>query len=90
MLLKPLNQVMEGYNDKIVINSSGHNLGKVISPVILKKSPQILAKVAKHAQLITKMTTMRKKVYTLDDHNDEKTAIFLLGSAIIIAMWWCF
>jgi len=27
MLLKPLNQVIEGYNDKIVVNTTGHALG---------------------------------------------------------------
>ena len=32
ILLKPLNQVMEGYNDKIVINNSGQGLGKVVKP----------------------------------------------------------
>ena len=88
MLLKPLNQVIEGYNDKIVINSSGHALGKVIPPVILKKSPQISAKNTRHPQSIPRMT--QKRVHTLDDHNDEKTAIVLLGSAIIVGIWWFF
>ena len=37
MLLKPLNQVIEGYNDKIVINTSGFELGKQKAP---KASPQ--------------------------------------------------
>ena len=32
MLLKPLNQVIEGYNDKIVINTSGFELGKQEAP----------------------------------------------------------
>ena len=83
MLLKPLNQVMEGYNDKIVINNLGHGLGKVVPPVILKKSPQILAKNI-HLKSIPRM---RKKVHTLDDHNDEKTAIVLLGGMTILAIW---
>ena len=83
MLLKPLNQVMEGYNDKIVINNLGHGLGKVVPPVILKKSPQILAKNI-HLKSIPRM---RKKVHTLDDHNDEKTAIILLGGMTILAIW---
>ena len=78
---------MEGYNDKIVINSSGHGLGKVVPPVILKKSPQILAKNTRHPQLIPKMTTMRKRVHTLNDHEDEKTALVLLGSAIMVGIW---
>ncbi len=86
MLLRPLNQVVEGYNDKIVINSSGHNLGKIV-PVILKKSPQISAKNTRHVQLTPKMTTMRKRVRTLDDHNDEKTAIIGVGLAAIYIIW---
>ena len=83
ILLKPLNQVMEGYNDKIVINNLGHGLGKVVPPVILKKSPQITAKKTVD-QLIPRM---RKRVHTLDDHNDEKTAIVLLGGMTILAIW---
>ena len=77
MLLKPLNQVMEGYNDKIVINSSGHNLGKVIkpAPVILKKD---------------RVPKMRKRVHTLDDHEDEKTALIFVGGMAILAIWWYF
>ena len=92
MLLKPLNQVMEGYNDKIVINSSGHGLGKIVkpTPVILKKSPQITAKNIRHPQLIPKTTTMRKRVHTLDDHEDEKTAIIFVGVATIVGMYWYF
>ena len=81
MLLKPLNQVMEGYNDKIVINSSDHGLGKVVPPMILKKSPQISAKKTAIP------SRMRKRVHTLDDHNDEKTAIVLLGGMTILAIW---
>ena len=88
MLLKPLNQVMEGYNDKIVINNLGHNLGKVKkpTPVILKKSPQTLAKKTVD-HLIPRM---RKRVHALDDHEDEKTAIVLLGGMTILAIWWYF
>jgi len=33
MLLKPLNQVIDGYNDKIVVNTSGHALGKIAPPL---------------------------------------------------------
>ena len=41
LLLKPLNQVIDGYNDEIVINTSGFELGKQSKPAI--KQP-----VAKH------------------------------------------
>ena len=96
MLLKPLNQVMEGYNDKIVINSLGHGLGKVIkpTPVIFSRSPQILAKktVKRHPQQMTSMRkrvhATQKRVHTLDDHNDEKAAIVFTGMAAIVALWW--
>jgi len=30
MLLKPLNQVIDEYNDKIVVNTTGHALGKIV------------------------------------------------------------
>ena len=32
--LKPLNQVIDGYNDKIVVNTSGFELGKQHEPVL--------------------------------------------------------
>jgi len=103
MLLKPLNQVIEGYNDKIVINNSGHGLGKVIPPVILKKSPQISIRkshlsVVQHNRLAAQQDPVGhqvqskhvKRVHTLDDHEDEKTAIVLLGGMTILAIYWYF
>ena len=34
LLLKPLNQVIDGYNDKIVVNTSGFELGKQRKPAL--------------------------------------------------------
>ena len=65
MLLKPLNQVIEGYNDKIVINTSGFNLGKT-APVILKKTPQSLAK-SHHLAVHFPATVKRKAKPSLKD-----------------------
>ena len=64
MLLKPLNRVIEGYNDKIVINTSGFELGKQEAP-------------------------KRRRTHTLDDHQDEVTAvIFGIGALTLLAIWW--
>ena len=118
--LKPLNQVIEGYNDKIVINKSGFNLGKAILPkpslVFLKKTPQSSARkshlsvllaepqamvqhishdplehnrlAAQHEQVQQVQRKHVKRVHTLDDHEDEKTAI-ILGISVLTLFWWC-
>ena len=115
MLLKPLNQVIDGYNDKIVINKSGFNLGKAVLPkpslVFLKKTPQSSAK-KNHLSVATVGSTVNynegkavynneliwhnvhqvqskhvKRVHTLDDHEDEKTAI-ILGISVLTLFWW--
>ena len=91
MLLKPLNQVIEGYNDKIVINTSGLNLGKTVkqiskskaepSSVILKKTPQISTKDAALYHV--------RRIHTLDDHEDEKQAIILaICGLTLLTLWW--
>ena len=36
MLLNPLNQVIDEYNDKIVVNTSGHALARVYLGLYLK------------------------------------------------------
>jgi len=104
MLLKPLNQVIDGYNDKIVINTSGFNLGKAVLPkpslVLLKRTPQSSVRkshlsVAQHNRLAAQQDPVWhqvqskhvKKVHTLDDHEDEKTAI-ILGISVLTLFWW--
>ena len=41
MLLRPLNTVVEGYNDKIVINNAGIKIGKHHK----KKAPQLVSRI---------------------------------------------
>ena len=36
MLLNPLNQVIEGYNDKIIVNTSGLKLGRHVEKPLAK------------------------------------------------------
>ena len=87
MLLKPLNQVIEGFNDKIVVNTSGFELGKQSKPAI--KQP-----VAKHERkpVAPKTVSVRAPVsrpHTLDDHQDEVTSvIFAIGGLALFAVWW--
>ena len=79
MLLKPLNQVIEGYNDKIVIKNSGFELGKQKAP---KASPQ--RQIAE-----TTPRPKRRRTHTLDDHQDEVTGvIFGIGALTLLAIWW--
>ena len=83
MLLKPLNQVIDGYNDKIVINTSGFELGKHV--VILKKTPQTLEK----AKKMSSIKKVRYRTHNLDDHEDEKTALLLgMMGVTIFAIWY--
>ena len=79
MLPKPLNQVIEDYNDKIVINTSGFQLEKQKAP---KPSPQ--------RQIVeTVPRPKRRRIHTLDDHQDEVTSvIFGIGALTLLAIWW--
>ena len=80
MLLKPLNQVIEGYNDKIVVNTDGFDLGKHVvftkpKPVLTIHQPKILQK--QHPRILQK------------DHEDEKQAlIWGLGGLMLFVIWW--
>ena len=77
MLLKPLNQVIEGYNDKIVVND-GFELGKHYTPV--KHEP---------ARQSNQVHQARRRVHTLNDHNDEVQGLILaLGGLALFAIWW--
>ena len=97
MLLKPLNQVIDGYNDKIVLNTSGHALGRVI-PQVKKALPQKTAKplavaggpldlAPSPASLLQRATkSLRAKV---SDHEDEKQALTLaLVGLALFAVWY--
>ena len=77
MLLKPLNQVIEGYNDKIVVNTSGFELGRHVEKHSVDKTEQ------------HKVVKLRKRPHTLDDHNDEVTSIVIaIGGLTLFAIWW--
>ena len=82
LLLKPLNQVIEGFNDEIVVNTSGFELGKQHKP----EQP-----VAKHErkQASKTLLVVRSRPHDLDDHNDEVTSvIFAIGGLAFFAIWW--
>ena len=80
MLLKPLNQVIEDYNDVIVVNTSGLELGRHVEdhnfPTAINSTGQ------------RRVVKLRKRPHT-DDHNDEITSIILaIGSLTLFAIWW--
>ena len=82
MLLKPLNQVIEGYNDMIVVNTSGLELGRHVEKHELVNHS--MDKTEQH-----KVVKLRKRPHTLDDHNDEVTIIILaIRSLTLFAIWW--
>ena len=84
MLLKPLNQVIEGYNDKIVVNTSGFELGKQLEQAVAKKP------VVKRApKIVSARAPVRSRPHTLDDHREEVTSvIFAIGGLALFAVWW--
>ena len=86
MLLKPLNQVIEGYNDKIVVNTSGFELGKQHDREVIRKAEPSQHVKAKPSQ---QQATLKRRLHTLDDHRDEVQAIvFAIGGLALFAIWW--
>ena len=82
MLLKPLNQVIEGYNDKIIVNTSGFELGKQHDREA-EPSQHVKAKPSQQ------QATLKRRPHTLDDHRDEVQAIVLaVGGLTLFAIWW--
>ena len=97
MLLKPLNQVIEGYNDKIVVNTSGFELGKqhdrkAEPPQHVDRLPIGRTKgvaVVKAKPSSQQQATLKRRLHTLDDHRDEVQAIvFAIGGLALFAIWW--
>ena len=81
LLLKPLNQVIEGWNDKIVVNTSGFELGKQHDR---KAEPSQHVK-AKPSQ---QQATLKRRPHTLDDHQDEVTSVVLaIGGLTLFGIW---
>ena len=66
--------MIEGYNDKIVINTSGFELGKQEAPKASLKRP-------------TAPRPKRRRTHTLDDHQDEVTGvIFGIGALTLLVI----
>ena len=75
MKLKSLNQVIKGYNNKIVVNTGGSQLGKSVS------KPAVSEPVSK--------PVVQRRIHTLDYHQDEVQALILaMGSFLLFAIWW--
>jgi len=90
MLLKPLNQVIDGYNDKIVVNTSGHALGKISLPEVAERHLKVQQPEYSHPNQ-TKNYHVNYQTYVkpLDVHNDEKTALILgLTGLTLFVIWW--
>ena len=88
MLLKPLNQVIEGFNDKIIVNTSGFELGKqALLQGQIQRSPSVSQKPT--PKTASARAPVRSRVHTLDDHRDEVTSvIFAVGGLALFAIWW--
>ena len=65
-LLKPLNQIIEGYNDKIVVNTAEFELGKHV-----ERSKTVKP----HLGASKYVPPVRRRIQTLDDHHDEVQAL---------------
>ena len=86
MLLKPLSQVIEGYNDKIVINKKSFELGKHY-PVTYQKKTMSNKTISRVFQTMNSKPI--KRAHTLDDHNDElQGIIFAIARLAVFAIWW--
>ena len=80
--MKPLNQVIDGFNDKIVVNTSGFELGK-------QRKPAFKQAVGKHERKPVVKEAVKRRVHTLDDHQDEVTSVvFAVGGLALFAVWW--
>ena len=83
LLLKPLNQVIEGFNDEIVVNTSGFELGKQ------HKLEQEVVKKPVASKIASARAPKTSRIHTLDDHQDEVTSvIFAIGGLTLFAIWW--
>ena len=86
LLLKPLNQVIDGYNDKIIVNISKFELGKQHEPVL----KQAVAKkpIVEQAPKTLSVRSVRSRIHTLDDHQDEVTSVILtIGGLTLLGFW---
>ena len=87
LLLKPLNQVIEGWNDDLVVNTSGFELGKQHKPAF----KHVVTKIKKPTvgRAVNLVAKPKQRPHTLDDHRDEITSVILaLGGLTLFAIWW--
>ena len=68
MLLKPLNQVIEGYNNKIVVNTVGAELRKS-RPVVRMSKPVLPRLVVSRPVVLKPVSKPVRRIYTLDYHH---------------------
>ena len=104
MLLRPLNQVIEGYNDKIVVNTGGLELGKVVLHKPAAAPSGAAGDPAKPRLELSREggggalgrlknpptpNGVTRRVHTLDDHRDEVLALTLgIGGLALFAIWY--
>ena len=89
LLLKPLNQVIDGFNDKIIVNPTGFQLGKQLEPA-LKQAVAKKPVVKRAPKIASARAPVRSRPHTLDDHQDEVQALVLAigGGLALFAIWW--
>ena len=88
MLLKPLKQVIEGFNNKIVVNTGGAELGKSVSVSKHAVSNAAVSKPVVSKPVVSKPVVQRR-LHTLDHHQDEVQALILAMCFILLfAIWW--
>ena len=75
MLLKPLNQVIEDYNNKIVVNTGGAELGKSVytSKPVVHTSKVHASKIhtSEVHPIASRPRAITRRIHTLDDYQDE-------------------
>ena len=87
MLLKSPNRVIEGYNDEIVVNVSGLELGKHVESAP-KRAPMSTALPLRKPAPKHLTVSTRSRVHTLDDHQDEVTSVILtIGGLTLLGFW---
>ena len=89
LLLKPLNQVIDGFNDKIVVNTSGFELGKQHDRQA-EPSQHVVTKIKKPTvgRAVNLVAKTKQRPHTLDDHQDEVTSVVLaIGGLTLFGIW---
>ena len=90
LLLKPLNQVIDGFNDKIIVNTTGFRLGKQLEPA-LKQAVAKKPVVKRAPKIASARAPVRSRPHTLDDHRDEVQSLVLaIGGLALFAVWWIY